>query len=305
MLNTIIGVIVIFLIFLIMHFIAKSLLNPLKNRLKSNVNLEHYLPKEELKNLRQVVYLMIILACMLLLVYSLELGGFFSIIELTIFNKDFSILPSFYGNNFNLPFTIFNIILSLYLSLNLHLKNNRKDQLIFISIVPFISICSLMHLLLQMVSIELYLIDSSIFLFFDIIHSLGYLYFMHIYYKKFMKYTKNNALGKTIIIFLALIVVTTLITVMTEGVNMLDAADMVTNAYVSNGYDVLGTTTIGKISEMAVSWEGYIISGVATATLTAAILTRHYDSELEKMEEENDRRIEKLKELINSNHEKK
>lgn len=304
MANNIIGVIVIFLIFLIMYFIVKSISNPLKTHLKKNVEPEHYLPKEELQNQRQIFYLIIILACIILLIYSLELGGFFKIIEQIIFNEDISLVKIFYGHDFNLPFTICNIILSLYLSLNLDLKKNRKDILIFILIVPFISICSYIHLLLQMVSIELYLLDPSIFLFFDIIHSLGYLYFIYLYYKKFMKYTISNSLGKTIIIFIVLIALTTLITVITENVNMLDAANMVTNAYVSNGYDVLGTTTLEKLSEMTVAWGGYILSGVGTSTLTAAILIRHYDSELEKIEEENDRRIKKLKELINSTHEK-
>ena len=46
---------------------------------------------------------------------------------------------------------------------------------------------------------------------------------------------------------------------------------MVSNAFTSNGYAILGTTPGGKINSVILVWSGYIISGAATATLTAAI----------------------------------
>ena len=70
-----------------------------------------------------------------------------------------------------------------------------------------------------------------------------------------------------------------------EGVNPLDSLVMVSNAFTSNGYAVLGKTIPGKINSLFLVWSGYLISGVGTATLTAAILTRHFNRKFDKLEE--------------------
>ena len=59
---------------------------------------------------------------------------------------------------------------------------------------------------------------------------------------------------------------------------------MVSNAFTSNGYTVLGNTIPGKFNSVLLVWSGYILSGVGTATLTAGILIKHFNSRFEKLE---------------------
>ena len=60
---------------------------------------------------------------------------------------------------------------------------------------------------------------------------------------------------------------------------------MVSNAFTSNGYAVLGDSVIGKLNSLFLVWGGYILSGVGTATLTTALLSRHFNKRFEELEE--------------------
>ena len=60
---------------------------------------------------------------------------------------------------------------------------------------------------------------------------------------------------------------------------------MVSNAFTSNGYAVLGDSPIGKLNSLFLVWGGYILSGVGTATLTTALLSRHFNKRFEELEE--------------------
>ena len=76
---------------------------------------------------------------------------------------------------------------------------------------------------------------------------------------------------------------------------------MVSNAFTSNGYAVLGSYIIGKINSVFLVWGGYLLSGVGTATLTAAILKKHHDvknKELYDKIDNLDKKIDNLEELI-------
>jgi len=67
---------------------------------------------------------------------------------------------------------------------------------------------------------------------------------------------------------------------------------MVSNAFTSNGYAILGTTIAGKINGLFLVWAGYVLSGVGTATLTLALITRYYNKKFDELKE----MIEELKE---------
>ena len=69
---------------------------------------------------------------------------------------------------------------------------------------------------------------------------------------------------------------------------MLDALVMVSNAFTSNGYAVLGTSTLGKINSVILVWGGYILSGVGTATLATALISKHFHRKFEDMNEKMD-----------------
>ena len=79
-----------------------------------------------------------------------------------------------------------------------------------------------------------------------------------------------------------------------EGVNMLDALVMSSNAFTSNGYAVLGNSIPGKLDSLILVWGGYLISGVSVATLTSAILMKYFDSKFEDF----DRRFKEMEDLL-------
>ena len=114
------------------------------------------------------------------------------------------------------------------------------------------------------------------------------------YYDKFQEYTESNGLSITILVLFIIVFLSFIITQFVEGVNPLDSLVMVSNAFTSNGYAILGNSITGKLNALVLVWGGYILSGVGTATLTAAILLRHFNSKFEEMEESN----RELKELI-------
>ena len=69
---------------------------------------------------------------------------------------------------------------------------------------------------------------------------------------------------------------------------------MVSNAFTSNGYAITGESVVGKIISIFLVWSGYIISGAATATLSAAILIAHFNRKLNRYDE----KFENLENLI-------
>ena len=60
---------------------------------------------------------------------------------------------------------------------------------------------------------------------------------------------------------------------------------MVSNAFTSNGYAVLGDSPIGKLNSLFLVWGGYILSGVGTATLATALVSRHFNKKFKELEE--------------------
>ncbi len=130
-----------------------------------------------------------------------------------------------------------------------------------------------------------------------IIHVLVYAYFIKVYFDKFRQYTETNGLGITIILLFVIIVVSFIVTIFAEGVEPLNSMVMVSNAFTSNGYAILGQTGIGKLNSLLLVWSGYILSGAGTATLTAAILMKHNH----KREKELNERLDKLESLIKNN----
>ena len=69
-----------------------------------------------------------------------------------------------------------------------------------------------------------------------------------------------------------------------ENRNPLDSLVMVSNAFTSNGYAVLGNSVVGKINSLLLVWGGYVISGAGTATLTAAILLKYFNRRIKRLE---------------------
>ena len=128
------------------------------------------------------------------------------------------------------------------------------------------------------------------------------------YYDKIREYTESNGLGVTILILYALVFISFILTQIVEGVNPLDSLVMVSNAFTSNGYSILGTSIGGKLNAIVLVWGGYILSGVGTATLAATILMKHFNHKFDEVEKSNmelKESIKELEELIKDNQNSK
>ena len=66
---------------------------------------------------------------------------------------------------------------------------------------------------------------------------------------------------------------------------------MVSNAFTSNGYSVLGHSTFGKINALILVWSGFLLSGVGTATLAVAIVMKYANDKFDHLEE----KVKKIK----------
>ena len=110
-------------------------------------------------------------------------------------------------------------------------------------------------------------------------------YVIKIYYTKFIHYTESNGLGISILLLFGIVFISFISTSFTEGKDLLDSLVMVSNAFTSNGYAVLGNSPIGKLNGIFLVWGGYILSGVGTATLTTALLSKHFNKRFEELEE--------------------
>ena len=249
------------LIFGALFAAGKIIYNKLNESNSRLLNPLEYFPEEEFKTLKQVFYLIMMLSFFVFIIYV----GF---------------IP---GKEFIGPI-ILQLIVSVYVALTLD-YSSWKNKLFFFLLVPYEAF--------SFIFFYDYLLDWPIYL----MHIFVYSYLIKIYYDKFRKYTETNSLGITIILLFTIIFFSFIITAFVEGVTPLDSLVMVSNAFTSNGYTILGESGIGKLTSLVLVWGGYVISGVGTATLTAAILLRHNH----QREEELNSRLDELESLIKNN----
>lgn len=222
-----------------------------------------YFPEEEFQTLNQVFYLIMMLIFFVFIIYIIAVQ-----------DADF------------IGIAILQLIVSLYVASILD-YSSWKNRILFFMLVPFEAFAILVFqnpLTMWPISI---------------IHILVYAYLMKFCYDKFKEFTQSNSLGITIVLLFTLIFVSFIITSIVEGVDPLNSLVMVSNAFTSNGYAILGNSGIGKLTALVLVWGGYIISGVGTATLTAAILLKYN----QKREKELNERLDELESLIKNNKE--
>ncbi|WP_407413811.1 hypothetical protein [Methanobrevibacter sp.] len=221
------------------------------------------LPEDEIHTLKQVFYLIIMSLAFVNILYSIING-------ITL-----------------IYFVIFDIVLSVFLAVALD-KSSTKGKLLLLLLVPFYSLNMLMF-------------NFTLVSYVNLIHVLVFAYFVKLYYDKFREYTESNSLGVTILILYVVVFVSFILTQIVEGVNPLDSLVMVSNAFTSNGYAILGSTIGGKLNAIVLVWAGYILSGVGTATLAATILMKHFNHKFRDVEESNKELKESINELKESN----
>ena len=235
-------------VFMVLMVIASFLLKKIMKSRNKIFNPREYFPEEEIHSLRQVFYLIMMAACFINVLYSL-----------VFVSTDVIYL------------VIFDILLSLFVAIRLD-SSTLKNKILILLLVPYGSLTYL-------------LFGNTLVGFLDFLHVPIFIYIIKIYYDKFREYTESNGLGIAIILLFLIVFFSFLATQVAEGANALDSLVMVSNAFTSNGYAVLGNSIAGKLDAIVLVWAGYILSGVGTATLTAAILTKHFNSKFEELEE--------------------
>ncbi len=246
------------LIFGVLFIAGKFISKKLKASNSRILNPLEYFPEEEVQTLKQVFYLVMMLIFFVFIIYIIVVRG----------------------NDF-IGVAVVQLIVSLYIAFTLD-YSSLKNKILFFLLIPY-------------EAIALFVFNESlVFLPIYIMHVLVYAYLIKVYFDKFRKYTETNSLGITIILLFSIIFVTFLVTCIAESVDPLNSLVMVSNAFTSNGYAILGSTGVGKLTALILVWSGYTISGVGTATLTAAILIRHH----KKRENELNKRLDELESLI-------
>ena len=243
------------IIFLLLMVIGTFAYNKIKGSESRVLNIREYFPIEEIHSLRQIFYLIMMGLFFINILYSL-----------VFIDGDIIYLA------------VFDIIISLFLAITLD-KNSVKNKILLILLVPYGSLTFIIF-------------GNSLSGIIDFIHIPVYIYFIKVYYDKFREYTEANGLGIAVILLFVIIFISFLLTQIVENVDPLDSLVMVSNAFTSNGYTVLGTSIAGKINSLVLVWGGYILSGVGTATLTAGILISHFNKKLDDVNEKLDKLIE-------------
>ncbi len=272
---TVVQILIEIILFLILTVVGAFIVKKRPITKNKYFNLNEYLPEEEIHTLRQVAYLALMTACFINVMYTL-----------------------IYVNTDTFYFAILDVTLSLYIAATID-KSTTVHKLILLLLVPY----GALHYLL---------FGTPLVGFIDLIHIPVFIYFMKYYFDKFDEYTELHTLGIGVILLYAIVFFSFIITSIVETKTPLDAIVMVSNAFTSNGYAVLGHSEVGKVNSMVLAWMGFIISGAGTATLTAAILKRQFNGKLKdyddrfedlnnKFDEVNDN-LEKLEELIKKNN---
>ena len=211
-------------------------------------NPEEYFPSEEVYLLKQVFYLIVILVIIMICLY----------------------LAFDWNEGFYFIYLL-DIVVSLYLAIKMD-KDSLKDKVLLFLLIPFGSITGI-------------LFGDSIVAVLDLTHVIGYLYFIKVYFRKFVEYSENNGLGVTIILLFGIILVSFLFTLLVEGVSPMDSMTMVSNAFTSNSFDASGQNIIGKLNSLVLAWSGFILSGVGTATLAASIVNSYVSQEFGELKD--------------------
>lgn len=262
-----------FLLFVILMFVGIYLKKIPKIRF---FNIGEYFPKDEIHTLTQVAYLALMTACFVNVMYTL-----------------------IYVNIDTTYFAILNFSLSLFIAITID-KSTFVRKLFIVVLVPYGALTYL-------------LFNSPLIGLVNFIQVPVFIYLIKHYYDKFMDYTESHGLGISIVLLFTIIFVSFLITSIIENKNPLDAIVMVSNAFATNGYTVYGTSDIGKVNNLVLAWMSVILPAVGTATLTSAILTRHYNKKLKDYDDKLDilnnkfdefqKSMDEMEKLIKDDHE--
>ena len=260
----ILKLILVLMVYLVLILVINFIYKNIDFKSYKILNHREYFPDEEIHSLRQLFYLIMMGLFFINILYLLMTIG-----------TDVYYLA------------LFDIALSLYVAVTLD-KTSLKNKILAFLLIP-------------LGSLTYVIFGNTLVGLLDFIHVPVYMYLIKIYFDKFREYTESNGLGIAILLLFTIVFLSFLFTQVAESVNPLDSLVMVSNAFTSNGYAVLGKTIPGKIDGVILVWSGYILSGVGTATLASAILIRHFNNKIEEYDNrlrKMDAKLDELKDLI-------
>lgn len=258
--NYFLRILVSIVIFALLVVMGKFIFGKMKNSTITYLNPTEYLPEEEVQSLKQAYYLL-----MILLLFIIFINFFFDN-SIVLSNS-----PSFY-----ILHAILDIIVSAHIASIIYEKSYKRMILIV--------------LLIPIAPISFLLFGDSLIEYMNILRIPAVLYLIKYFYDRFRVYTTENGLGFSIMLLFVILFISIIVTMVIEKEDPLNAVVMVSNAFTSNGYAILGETTGGKINSLILVWSGYVLSGAATATLTAAIMVRRFKGRFE----EYDRKVDEV-----------
>ena len=239
-------------IFIILCFLGEQIKKYLFKHHKKLMNPNEFLPKEEIFSLRQVHYLILIL-----LIYFCIINFFF--------DRFFTV-----SNELFLINTLIDIFVSTYIVVAFY-DSSTRSRISSIFLMPLASISALVF-------------GTTLLGYWDFIRIPTLLYMVVFLYHRFLEFTDENGLEKLILILVSIVFTCLVTTIFLENQPPLNSLAMTSNAFTSNGYAVLGKTPGGILTSIFLVWSGYILSGVGTATLAAAIIHRNSKKKFEKLE---------------------
>ena len=249
-------------IFIILCFLGETFKKLRMNQKGGLLSLDEFFPKEELMSFKQVHYLILIL-----FIYICIINFFF--------NRFFAVSDELFLIN-----SLIDIIVSITIVVAFY-DCSTRSRIIAIFLMPLASISALVF-------------GGTLLGYWDFIRIPTLLYVVIQLYHKFLDFTDDNNLEKLILILVSIIFTTLVLTIFLENQNPINALGMVSNAFTSNGYAVLGKTAGGVLTSTFLVWSGYIISGVGTATLAAGIIHRKSKKKFERLEA----KIDNLEKII-------
>lgn len=247
--NFVVAIVVFSILFMISKYAVNKIQSSESFKSSRIFHLEEYFPVEETTEIKQIFYLAMIVLFALNFLYLF-----------------------IYWRDMTYTLVIMDIVLSIYLTINVEESSRKYKWILLLLLLPFNSI-------------EMVLFSNSFIYPFDILHGIVFIYFIKVYYKKFTDFTETNSLGITIMLLFLIVFISFIFTFIVEDVSPLDSLNMVSNAFTSNGYTVLGKSSVGKLNAILLVWSGFILSSVATATLTVAIVKKHIDDDFVRLEE--------------------
>ena len=265
------GFFICFIVYLLIFGVMVLLTRRMRDSKSMYLDVDQYIPEDEVHNLRQISYLLL----STILVVDAGYLFFFNVNEYTL--------------------AILDVIISMVSAVLIYKRTPGR----ILTVLCLMPVSSTIFALYALSGTQLFFLT-------DMLHFVAIIYVAILFVKDFAEYSRSNNLGLYALLLFLIVTLSVFLTSIVEKKNLFDALNMVSNAFTSNGYTVLGSSIIGKFDSIVLVWSGYILSGVGTATLAAAILIKHFRNQFDdlanRFDELNDR-FDELEELIENQKE--